>query len=146
MKLFLWLMLSLTLTPIIAFLETFIFDDWEFVQFLAILVAGDTILGFIRSFKFHQVSSKGFGQIILKLLSYMSLLILAHVLTHYKVQGSPSYLFLWFDDMVYAVIIVREAISILENMASIYPQCIPDWLLKRLKEFDLKGKINTTAK
>lgn len=142
-KLGIWIGSSALLTPLIGWLESYMFCDWEFVRFLAILVAGDTFLGFIKAWKDHKLHSRGFAQIFLKLISYMSILILTHVLTHYKVHGDPSKIFIWFDDMAYAAMIVREAISILENIAGIYPQAVPGWLLKRLKEFDLKGKIKT---
>lgn len=142
-KLLFMLAISLCLTPIVGFLEKYMFSDWEFVRFLVILVAGDTFLGFVKAWRNHKVHSKGFAQIFFKLIAYMSVLILTHVLTHYKVNDNPANIFLWFDDMAYAAMIVRESISILENIGAIYPRAVPVWLLKRLKEFDLKGKFKT---
>jgi toxin secretion/phage lysis holin len=140
-RVYTWLVSSISITPLISYLETYIFCDWEFLQFLVILIAIDTILGISRSFRYREIHSGGFARIFLKMAAYMTILILSHVLTNYTVGGTPNIMFLWFDDMAYAAIIIREAISILENVAAIYPQGVPEWLLKRLKEFDFKGKI-----
>lgn len=145
-KFLIWMLISVSLTPLVGFFETYIFCDWQFIQFLAILIIGDTILGFVKAWKDHNMNSRGFSQILWKLFAYMSLLIVTHVLTNYKVRGDESIIFLWFDDMAYAAMVVRESISILENIAAIYPDSIPKWLIVRLKEFDLRGKFKSETK
>lgn len=136
------LILSISLTPFLSFLETYIFCDWEFLKFLIILILGDTLLGFVRSYRKSHISSKGFGMVISKLFAYSSLLVVTHVLRHFRIDGIPNLFFLWFDDLAYSAIIVRESISILENIAAIYPKVIPLWLISKLKDFDIKGKLN----
>jgi hypothetical protein len=36
---------------------------------------------------------------------------------------------------------VRESISILENIGSIRPELIPQWVLKKLKQYDRTGRF-----
>ena len=46
----------------------------------------------------------------------------------------------WFDDLAYSAIVVREAISIIENIGAINNNLLPPWILKRLRQFDSTGK------
>lgn len=141
MKIYFWIIASISLTPLVNLLECYVYDDWEFLGFLMILIIGDTVLGIIKAWKMEIIHSKGFAQILYKLFAYSSVLILTHVLTHYKVSGEPNIFFLWFDDLAYAAMILREAISILENVGFIYPNAVPPWLLKRLKDINMTGKL-----
>lgn len=141
MKLFTWITFAVILTPVIQFIETYVFSDWQFIMFLIILVAGDTVLGLMKAWKHCEIQSKGFGQVLYKLFAYCSVLIVTHVLTHYKVHGNESLIFLWFDDFAYGAIVLRESISILENISIIYPGIVPNLILKRLKNFNLTGKL-----
>jgi hypothetical protein len=43
------------------------------------------------------------------------------------------------EDLCYAALVVREAISIIENLGVIKPGLIPLWILKRLKQYDNEG-------
>jgi phage-related holin len=136
-------MASAVLSPVMHILELYFFSDWEFLKFLCVLITGDTILGFVKHFKSGTIHSAGLGKIIYKLLAYMSVLIMTHVLTHYKVDGNPNTFLLWFDDLAYTALVVRESISILENIGAINDSLLPRWLLKKLKEFDHSGKFKT---
>ena len=134
------LILSAIFTPLIRFFECYIFDDWQFLMFMLILIIVDSILGFWRALKINSVSSKGFGMIFKKLFIYMALLILSHVLVNFKIEGKPSLIFMWFDDLVYSAILLRESISILENVANIYPNAVSKLILEKLKDFELSRK------
>lgn len=126
-------------TPVIEFLEKYAFCDWEFLRFLIILMVIDTITGIIKYWKIGDISSAAFGRILMKIISYMSVLIIAHVLSHFTIAGKMVGLFAWVDNLAYSALIAKEAISILENLGAINPKWIPTWLLKRLKEFDANG-------
>lgn len=142
---YLFIFVAAVLTPVIQFLEYFVFNDWEFLGFMVILIVIDTILGFWRGLKDKCISSKGFGMIFRKLFVYMSLLILSHVLVNFTIEGEQSIIFLWFDDLVYSAILLRESISILENVAIIYPNTISIKILEKLKDFDLNGKVKSPS-
>lgn len=140
-KTLLWIFTASLFAPFITFMESYVFCDWEFLKFLLILMVVDTITGFIKYFKLRAISSHGFGQLLLKIILYFSVLILTHVLTHFKVHGSVNVIFGWFDDFAYSALIVRESISILENFGVIMPGLIPKSILNKLREFDIHGKI-----
>jgi len=137
-----FLILSAIFSPLLNFFECYVFDDWQFMQFMIILIVLDSILGIWRAIKRKEVSSKGFGMIFKKLFIYMSLLILSHVLVNFKIEGKPSLIFMWFDDLVYSAILLRESISILENVAIIYPNAVSKLVLEKLKEFELSRKTD----
>ena len=141
-NIYVFLAVSVALTPLVNFLECYVFNDWDFMRFMIILIVIDSILGFWRALKANSISSKGFGMIFKKLFVYMSLLILSHVLVNFTIEGEQSLIFLWFDDLVYSAILLRESISILENIAIIYPNVISDKILEKLKDFELNAKAH----
>ena len=107
---------------------------------MTILIVIDSCLGFWRALNEKKVSSKGFGMIFKKMLMYMILLILSHVLVNFKIEGKQTSIFMWFDDLVYSAILLREAISILENIAIIYPNAVSKKILEKLKDYELSNK------
>lgn len=133
--------LSGILTTIQTFSQEFIFADWQYLTYLGVIFTVDTVTGFMKAYKRGNVSSKGWGQVIKKMVIYFCVLILAHVLTHFKIGGETSPLFVWVDDFAYTSLLIKEAISILENIAAINPAWVPDRLLKYLKK-TLKDQSN----
>ena len=123
------------------FVNQYLFCDWEFFAFLTILMMLDLILGIWKHIILETVSSKGFGQCIKKFIIYGIALILSHIMSNYTVGGSRNILFVWIPNLIYSALVVKEAISIVENIGVIYPESIPSWLLKKLKEYDKKGKF-----
>ncbi|SHL26362.1 bacteriophage holin [Hymenobacter psychrotolerans] len=126
---------ALSASPWALLIRQYLFDDWEFAGFLFTLIVVDTATGVLRSWRQHKVSSRAFSRIFLKVLIYMVLLILAHVMTSFKVQGEENMVFKWFDTFIYCAMMAREALSVLENLAAIEPTLIPKALLKRLAQF-----------
>lgn len=132
--------LGAIVAAILKFISTYLFADIEFVKWLAILMCIDTVFGVITAYKEGIISSKGFGMIIKKIMAYGVVLCMIHILTHFKVQGEKNNLFDWFTQIGYSALVVREAISIIENAGKLAPGLIPAWILKRLKGFDQSGK------
>jgi phage-related holin len=99
------------------------------------LVLIDTSLGFWKSIKMGRVSSSGFGKLFTKLIIYwlfikmVDKVIVVDFLT-------------WAGDLFLSGLIIREAISIIENMDLIYPGIIPPWISRKLHDFDDDGEIN----
>jgi phage-related holin len=123
---------------LITIIETFIFQDWTFLAFLSVLVMLDTALGFLVHWLKGTISSKGFSNLFVKIIIYFSMLILTHVLTHFMVDGQVLRLFSFFDEAVLSAIILRESISIVENVAILNPNLVPSWLVSKLKSFEEK--------
>jgi len=142
-KTILILTISGLFTPFVSYLEKYVFCDWEFLQFLAVIVFIDTVTGFLKYLKYGQISSSAFGKILYKLIIYMSALILAHVMSHYTINGERVEMLCWIDNLVYSALIVKEGISIFENIGAINPRYVPKFILKKLKEFDEKGTFKS---
>lgn len=131
-----FIVLVVLVAPLLGWLEKYIFSDWEYLTFLGLLVGGDTVLGFYKHYRNHAISSNGWDKIKDKLIVYFSLLILIHILSHFTIDGSDIEALHWTKYAGYSYMIVREAISILENAASISKRLVPTGLLKRLKQYD----------
>jgi len=134
--LFIYLWMGWALAPIIQFINKYVFSDWEFLKFLFVICSVDTILGFLKAMKYREVSSKGFAMVFKKIMVYTSVLIVTHVLMNFTINNKGLILFGWFDSVIFSAIVVREAISIFENIASIDPTLIPASILKYLKQFN----------
>ncbi len=128
-------------SPFIRLFEKYIFNDWQFLIFLVIIIFCDTAVGFIKHYLKNSISDAGFGKFFKKIIIYGFTLHLCHILTHYQVNGAVNAIFNWVDDMIYAAIMTREAISILQHLGEIKPDLLPSWILKRLKKFDETGDI-----
>ncbi|WP_375435092.1 bacteriophage holin [uncultured Hymenobacter sp.] len=126
---------GLSLSPWVLLVRTYLFDDWQFLGFLLTLVVVDTVTGVLRGWQKRQVSSRAFSRFFVKLLVYLSLLILAHVMTSFTIKGEVNVFFQWFDTFVYCAMMARETLSVLENLATIAPEFVPKVLLKRLALF-----------
>lgn len=126
---------GLALSPWALLIRQYIFDDWQFLGFLMVLIVVDTITGVLRSWRQQKVSSRAFSRIFTKVLIYLALLILAHVMANFTVHGKVNVLFQWFDTFIYSAMMAREALSLLENLAAIEPTLVPKVLLKRLAQF-----------
>lgn len=102
------------------------------------LVAIDTVLGFWKSWKNSGISSNGFGKLITKIIIYWLFIKMVDkvIVVEYLT---------WAGDLFLSGLIIREAISIVENMGVVYPGIIPPWMLKKLKDFDDDGEINNSG-
>lgn len=136
----------LILVSIVGFLkqitEKYLFNDWQFLSALFVLVLLDTFLGIWKNLKTKSLSSRGFAGFFEKIGLYASFLILTHVLLTFTVSGKEVGVFAWIDNVFYSAIMVREAISILENIGAIKPDLVPGWILAYLKKFDASGKLS----
>ena len=126
-------------TYVAQFLERYVFGDCHWVIYLAVLVVLDTLLGFVKHWITHTVSSRGWGDVGIKLLLYSTVLILGHVLGHVETAaGSGTNSLAWFKTFSCIFLMVREAISIVENIEEIKPGFFPAWLVRRL--YVIKGR------
>lgn len=131
-----WLM-SLT-----TYFETYIFQDWEFAQYLIIPVVLDTLLGVYMAKKQNKFSWGELDNVVDKLISYVSILVLVHVMTSFTVDAKVVTFFHWMRVSVFSGLMAKEGYSILKNLASLNHSYVPTWLLKKFKEFDKTGKFN----
>lgn len=128
--------------PVLELFEKYLFGDWDFFKFFFPLVVIDTFCGVLKNWKYGTLSSKAWEKVLWKLLTYGIILILAHIITHFTVEGKVVIVFSYFDEAIYSALVVKESISILENVGAINPNLVPKWLLQRLKQFDTSGKFS----
>lgn len=121
--------------------DKYVFSDWEFLPFIVIIVVLDTITGMWKSFKRSDFSSYSFGGFMTKVILYAIYLFVIHNLSNFSPKESVQALFEWVEQLGYAAIIVREAISVIENIGAISPNLLPKWILKRLRHFDENGNF-----
>jgi len=134
-------LLSVGLMPILTWLEKYVFSDWEYMMFLIILMVLDTLLGVYKHAKLRTISSSAWSKVIDKMVSYFSLLIIVHVMSHFTIDGEEIVVLNWVKYLAYSSLIVKESISVIENVGAISPKFVPKNLLKKLKEFDKDGKF-----
>ena len=120
------------LTPVLVLVEKYLFNDWQFLGSLCVLVMVDTVFGVQRHWVGHNISSRGFSRLFTKASVYLGLLVLTHQLTTFRIHGEPNQIFTWFDKFMYSCMMAREAVSILEHVALLEPRLVPKGLLKRL--------------
>ena len=124
------------------FFKTYVFSDWEFVKWLAVLMVVDTFLGLLKHWFARDISSKGYGMVGKKLIVYSAVMILAHVLSSFTVNNQPVTTLEWFGSFGCTVLMVREGLSIIENIEAILPGFFPKSIVSRLKDFDSKKGDN----
>lgn len=144
---FLWAY-SLSALEVWQFTTKYIFNEWQFLISLVILMVADTILGMTASWIRHELSSKGIWMIAKKVFVYFWILITLHVMTYFIIhnEDAPTRIFSWVTIPFYTAMVLREVISIFENAGKIDPRIIPTVILKRLKQFDENGRYIEDSK
>ena len=124
------------------YFNTYIFEDWGFVPYLGILIFIDTFSGIRRARRQKKFLWKNLKTALFdKLITYISILVLVHVITSFTVNDQRVTLFIWIRMGALSWLMVHESYSILKNIAAINKKHVPQWLLRKLEEFDKKGKF-----
>ena len=131
--------ISSVLSFIVLIIDKYIFNDWEFIAMLTVLIALDTLLGFYVALIKKDVSSDKFAKLFTKIIVYMVMLICSHSATHVRANGSEIIVLAWLDSVIYSGIVVREILSLFEKCAVIQPNLIPKWIVNRLKQYNETG-------
>ncbi len=138
-------MVGVVLQPVVMIFERYIFADWHFLFFLFVLMGLDTVTGFIKHWLRNSISHEAFAKIAKKFIVYAVYLIVLHVLTHYSERPEARYVFGWVEQVGYAVLVTREALSIITNLDDIHPGIVPAWFRKKLQRFQDTGKMEDAA-
>ena len=130
---------SLPLSIVVDF-SRFLFQDWEFANWIAGAVILDTVLGLVKHLMLKDASSGSlFGKFGKKIGIYIVLLILSNILTNYTVQGNIVGATQWIGSYLCVFMMVREGFSCVENIQAIYP-IFPTSFVRRLKDFNDSGE------
>lgn len=130
----------------IADISRYFYQDWEFAKWIGAAVAIDTILGIAKHIIHKDASSEDFWtKFLKKIVAYIALMILSNILTNYTVQGSVVGATQWMGAYLCTFMIVREAISVLENVNAIV-RIVPRSFIRRFRDFNDKGEyINQSS-
>lgn len=131
---------SIGWAAISASFNKYVFSSWDFALVLAIFVAIDTATGVWKAWKLKTVNSHRLGGMLTKLVLYAIVLTVSHGMVNF---GSEN--LAWAQEGIFAFLLVREGLSILENVSVIHPGILPKWVLKRLAQFQEEADENGSA-
>ena len=118
----------------------YVYQDWEFAKWIGVAVAVDTLIGLLKHLVHKDASSESFfAKFSKKIAVYILLLILANILTNFTVNGSAVGATDWMGTYLCTYMLVREAISVIENANAVIP-IFPKNFIKRFKDFNEKGE------
>lgn len=132
---------AIVASPVFYVVETYFFDDWEFLKFLMVAMLIDWVWGFGLAWKTRTISEEGFEKLGKKLIEYGTLLVLGHIMLNARSGGDPIAVFSYLTTTIHGYLLVREAISILEKVARVSPKLVPRWLLSKLMVYRDTGKV-----
>lgn len=129
---------STIITGFQAIVNHYILNHSEWIQAIMMAVACDTITGVWKSLENRKFSSYRLGAVFTKIILYALL-----IRVFMDVEQIPSVIAKAFAQMGYGTILVRETLSLVENVEAIRPGTFPKWFVKRLDDFDNTGKLKT---
>jgi toxin secretion/phage lysis holin len=137
-KLWLW---TVVMTTGLAWVEQYVYRDWEFLKFLMVLMVIDLFTGVISAMKNKvAVTSLGLRRSVIKLIQYGVFLIVMHILSSFTINGEVQSVYHWVTQGGYIFLIGVEAKSILENIAKLDDRFDIGSFIERIKEVFTKKK------
>lgn len=137
---------AVPIAPIMDWVEKYLWNDWEFLNWLVILIILDTVTSIWFHFKKKDLSSDGFARLPIKLIIYSILLIVGNAMCSFTIQNAPQDQFTLFRTFICQALMIREALSIVENIAKIHPSFVPEKIRKLLKDWDENGNLKDKKK
>lgn len=122
---------------VLAYIEKYIFKDWELLQFLGVLFVLDTFFGTWGAIIKHRAKEQDFSfaiwmDFVGKAFVYLGVLMVGHVI-EYITMGGKSIGYGWLSRILYTMIMLYEARSCFKNMGVVYPDI--DWVQTLEKKF-----------
>lgn len=129
--------------PFTFLVEKYIFNDWEMLGYITILLAADTVSGFVKHWKSGTVSSEGFSKFFTKLFIIAVGLVVTHVLTSISLERANETVGDYLQTLCYSTIVVYITISLVENLSDLSGGRFPPiWVRKHLKRFERTGRLD----
>ncbi len=130
--------------------KKYVWHDFEFIAFLAILIIMDTLSGMLVAYRQGKFNSKTMGNAVTKVFVISISLISIHSISSIKYVGKDSIWVLDFvshlDSILYGFIALRELLSINENLSMLGYPLMPDWLMRVFKRKINKKPVNIHRK
>jgi len=121
------------LGPIIYFIERFIWNDWDFLTTLALLILCDGLVMGVRAIidrKYEII--KAFQDFSIKTLALTLTVLCTGILDNAVIKGEKHFFIDIVNSGFYAVLLLFVGISILKNIYGIYPLDIINEILKKI--------------
>jgi hypothetical protein len=110
---------------ILRFFEQYIFNDWDFLVSLVLIILFDTLFGVILSIKNKNFSAMyGISRIVIKLLYITLGVMLIGIISNIRIDGETSLLYEYVDAGLFSVLIGFESMSALKNLYNLNPPTI----------------------
>jgi phage-related holin len=130
--------------PFTELTEKYIFNDWEMLGYVGVLLIVDTATGLVKHWNNNTISSEGFKKLFFKIIICGAALITAHVLNSIATHKGGESIGDYVETTCYSGIIIFLAISIAENLKDISNGRFPPlWIRKHLSSFEKTGKPAT---
>lgn len=110
----------------------YLFNDWDFLAFLLVFVALDTLTDALVALKSRTFTVAKIGHFVNKCFAYAALLIVAHGLTNFKIHEGVNWLFKLVDAVIYTILMGREAVCIVDNVTKLDPELLPEPIKAKL--------------
>jgi len=121
------------LGPVMYFIERFIWNDWDFLTTLVLLILCDGLVMGVRSFVDHKFQIiHAFRDFTMKTIALTLTVLCTGLLDNAVIKGEASLLIEIVNSGFYAVLLLFVAISILKNIYGIYPLDFINDLLNKL--------------
>lgn len=122
--------------PLLAFIERYVYSDWIMLIPLAILFAFDTMFGIWKALRLKKFNKDHFCyKFLTKLAVYFAWVILLGTMQKFAATGSMRFLSDWITGGGITVLIMREALSLGENLLAIRPDSKLKKIVDRLNKF-----------
>lgn len=129
------------LTPALCFIQKYVYNDWNFLTSLLILMFLDLVTGVAKAYKIGKiVTSTGLRDTLIKIFQYGVALIVIHVLVSFQVDGKAMTILNYADEAGYTFLIVIEAKSIFENLQKVDGRLDFSGIIDKLKTMLPKKK------
>lgn len=135
-------LLGISFGPLVAWVEKNIFTDWTFAKLLLLLFIMDAFFGSWKHLKFPAKHGpfcfrKFFDKSVTKAVVYVGWLALFGALEKLKIAGADSPIGDWLNHGALTILILREGLSVGENILAVKPDSKMKVLVDRLgKYFD----------
>lgn len=122
-------------TPVIYLFERYVFNDWDFLVSIGLLVFFDTVFGTWLAIKENRFSATiGMGGFVKKLGYIAMSVMLIGIIDNTRIGGEESFLSDIIDSAALSVLMAFEAISAIKNLYKLNPpQSVKTPLEKILK-------------
>ena len=128
-------------TPLVLFIEEYVFSDWDFLISLMLLVGLNTVVGSIAASIAGEFSAKLFYKKLgIKVFGIAIVLLGVGILKKAKIDGEENQLSDLLDAGFYALMGGLELLSLLKNAYKIYPWEVIKYAIESIQSYYFKKK------